>query len=277
MELISGVHCDALTIALEGSPESHGFARRNKKLWTRPGWRAVERQIPTMGLMTYAQADEAMVYSLGYAMDPRWPFGEARITRVDVCRDVVGVPIVPELVRFVGGHRGRCSYGEQDYYPKVTVSSRESALYTRLYVKPPTDYKMHHIAVWTANGWRGQEVVRVEFERKREGVAVNGCDSIKGFADITDRLDKWWADSLARVRVLAKRRDAYSEVNDVPTNEAWSALGAPMKRRYAKATHRPLEAMQYLHKALAEFKRRGGTDEDLLGALIGANDDADIE
>lgn len=161
---------------------------------------------------------------------------ETKVTRVDLCMDVVGLRVRPELELYFTGHRQSHSFHHSAQGATLYIGSRQSCCFLRIYekyrgpqkvvsinskVRKAKDAPAHLRAEWESMGWAGEDVTRVEFELKKEGV-TRATDERYG------RLAAW-NDSLARLRMLERPRCEYKQPSTGRTDPSWANLGRPAK------------------------------------------------
>jgi hypothetical protein len=112
--------------------------------------------------------------------------------------------------------------------------------------------------VWSANGWRGEDVWRVEFEyhhkRSRPVLPAN--------FECPRDVDVLWSDALARIRMCECPPRTYSQQNKAPTHPWWTALGKA-KRLTRRRGDLHLTPASEAERNLASLKRlvdRSGVD-----------------
>lgn len=149
------------------------------------------------------------------------------ITRVDVCCDISIASHNGEPQHFKQEHRHLFTYRgsgndviKRHEVATLYINSRESPVTLRIYKKSEL-CTAEDKAVWSKNGWKGEDVWRVEYE-------YHSKPSRKVIEDdfaCPEDIGTLWSDGLARVRMCSVPPRTCSQQNKAPTHPWWSALG----------------------------------------------------
>lgn len=264
---VSNVHCDHITVMVLGPPEQHGFAAEGRA-YCRGEWRAAEMRDRDGAPWTRATAEGAACY-LGQ-VEWRWAEG-GRVTRLDLCRDVVRAPLDESVLGYAVGHRGREGFVRSRTGTTLYIGSRTAASMWRLYSKAGTGVvppPKHVEEVWRAHGWQGEPVTRCELElhtRALTGRPHRGLLTESLWQD----LGLLWCDGVARVRLAARHRTSVKQACTLETAPGWLTLGAPAKEpRPRTAGGSRLHAVDWLANLVSRHAERLGLEPaDVLDML----------
>lgn len=201
------------------------------------------------------------------------PWGEQmHITRVDVCCDLSITTHNGMPQKFTQEHRALFTYrgSGNDVFKRhecetLYINSRESPVTLRIYKKSELCDR-HDKAVWSANGWKGEDVWRVEYEyhnRPNRPVLEDGFTCPGGIPSL-------WSDGLARVRMCSVPPRTCSQQNKAPTHPWWLALGTAARhtRRRGELTAVAKTARE---RAVASLKRLVDKNDPELLAVFAAH------
>ena len=228
-ELRSEPRCDYVTVIAPGPPESYRFERdATGRTFRRGAWVGAEHRSPQTGEVATRASLAGWEAGLGCPL-AGWPAG-SRMTRVDIRRDVEGLPVTVDLRRYLAGGRADCwAFRESARGRTVYYGSPASHLLLRLYEKSgEADLPPMLLAEWTSHGWCGGDVTRVEFQL-RTRVLSRTWPQGGGEADWPAFIAAAWSDALARMRLTARPVARYSQAADAPTDPRWLSLGKPCR------------------------------------------------
>lgn len=275
---VSSLHVDTIACTGYTSSPGHYWYQVKDGVWHAGDWVIRWRHNPKKITQFGAQATSDACWSETVS-DFHLTHGlttEVTITRVDLCRDVVGLPVSSWLAQYFAGTRGTTSEGEDgEDNPSGThqfissktgntlyIGQREgAACFLRLYEKHKRGAKGTAARLtreWKIYGWAGEDVTRVEYELKREGVqrAMHGRDVA-------------WNDSLARIRLIVRPRHEYKRPSTARTHTDWRRLGNPGKYKLPPVKEKPL--IEKMTRAADQAKRRASAAsmalKDYLAAL----------
>lgn len=262
--------CDYLRVAGQVSPGECGFVKDERfpshmNRWWRPGWCGHLKALRN-GVHTFiAWADRN-------ARQWPQPWGERlHITRVDVCCDISISTHNRIPQHFKQEHRHLFTYrgSGNDVFKKhevatLYVNSRESPVTLRIY-KKSEHCDSADKALWSANGWGGEDVWRVEYEYHNKVSRPVLPDNFSCPRDVA----VLWADALARVRMCSVPPRSCSQQNKAPTHPWWVALGsaARLTRKRGELTATPQTERARLMASLARLLDKA--DPSMLGAFAG--------
>ena len=247
---VSATHIDTLGACGYTAKRGANWTPVKGNMWKAGGWHCIKWNERT-GLFTanagsdVCWTEQICADTLAEGLD-----SEPELTRIDLCRDVVGLPVEAALILYFTGHRNdRARFEQNATGNTVYIGSRESSLLLRIYEKwhpqkskrPPLERLVRE---WTAHGWTEREpVTRIEYECKRR--MVERC--------MVGR-DAGWNDCLARLRMLERPRHEYKKPSNAPTHPDWYALGKPSKIRLSSLREPPL--LEKLTRAAEQAARR---------------------
>lgn len=273
---ITPVMIDWLTVIAEGPPEAHGFRLLKNSMYTDGKWTCFGKTIAgRLATMAWLSGEECAKVNGHMA---RWTV-PVKITRMDVTRDVVDLPINPALPYLFAGtrkkHKGwlehevRCMRCDacarrkrrQCESPIINatayVGSSAAPMMLRMYTKRDQGEWLQN--VWAFGGWRpGVEVTRVEYQcrtRQVERAAWNGT-----LADWSSAAHRLWDDALARYRLCTALPSLYKQANEARTHPAWEALAhgvGPRKLRVPTPPQLPPTG-DSVTRAMERFALEGG-------------------
>jgi len=248
---VSDVHIDTLAVCgYTAAPGKH-WERVKNWHWRAGSWNVkwdeksgmYRAQVGSDAAWTDQIYDAPLTDGLHEAAAPH-------ITRIDLCRDVVGLEVCDDLkTLFAGNRRNRFTMHNNDTGDTLEVGSRESALFLRVYDKyHPSkcpDAKRRLIHEWYQYGWSGEPVTRIEFELKKR--MVERCLAPVVTPAPGERFDgrhQGWNDALARMRILNAPKGTYKKAANARTHRDWEKLGAPNKVRLQPVPQTPV--LEYL-------------------------------
>lgn len=240
--LRSEVRCDWLTLRLPGEPALHGFGDPddNGCFYDAHGWRATTTSDPKTKLAaTYATKSGVECYVDPAPLERFKHAPVFSVTRYDVCRECEGLPVTRGMECMFAGNRDGSGGSEQSRSGRtVYVGSRGGAWFLRVYEKESNDGRLWE--VWTAHGWTGGDLTRVEFELRRRMIDRLWPDPVSGdIWHITPSawqllLHRTWADCLTRCRLCLYPPENFAKNANAPTDGRWQMLGERLKQPVQK-------------------------------------------
>lgn len=274
---LTPVMVDYLSVLVEGPPEAHGFRLVRSAMYNDGEWSAFAKTVQGRQVTLAWLSGEACAKVNGHMS--RWTV-PVKITRIDVTRDVVGLPVNPALPYLFAGtrkkhkgwreHEERCGVcgscmrkrSTQCEQPvlrsTVYVGSTEAPMLLRIYTKwNPGEWLQN---VWTYYGWNGctEDVTRIEYQcRTRQAARAQWDGTLQDWQPAVHRL---WDDALARYKLCSALPSLYRQANEAPMHPAWRALahGDGPRRLQVPAPPRQPPDGQSVARAMERFALAGG-------------------